>query len=77
MAKFNMEVDDVIELVQRYIRNTAKYGVEYWTLWKVNQKYLDRPKTSYWRRVEKINWTFHVENEEVLIIGRKDRNIYV
>lgn len=41
-------------------------GGETWKLWKVDQKYLGSFEMWYWRRLEKISWAVHVENEEVL-----------
>jgi hypothetical protein len=54
------------ELVKCYICSKALYGAEIWTLRKVDQKYLESSKMWFWRRMEKISWTDHVRNEEVL-----------
>ena len=35
-------------------------------LWKMDQKYLEMFEMWYWRRMEKISWTDHVRNKEVL-----------
>jgi len=35
-------------------------------LWKIDQKYLEMFEMWYWRRMEKIIWTDHVTNGEVL-----------
>jgi hypothetical protein len=51
------------------------YGAETWTLWKVDQKYLESYKMWCWRRMEKISWTDRVRNEEVLHRVKKERNI--
>jgi hypothetical protein len=40
----------------------ALYGAETWTLWKVDQKYLEHFEMWCWRRMEKISWTDHVRN---------------
>ena len=32
-------------------------------------------KMRYWRRMEKISWTYHVRNEEVLLRVNEQRNI--
>jgi len=37
-----------------------------WTLQKVDQKFLEGFEIWCWRRMEKISWTNHVKNEEVL-----------
>jgi len=41
----------------------------------VDQKYLESFKMWCWRRMEKISWTDHVRNEEVLLRVKKQRNI--
>jgi hypothetical protein len=40
-----------------------------------DQKHLEIFEMWYWRRVEKISWTDHVRNEEVLLIVKNQRNI--
>ena len=42
-------------------------GVETWTLRAVDQKHLECFEMWCWRRMEKISWTDHVRNEEVLL----------
>jgi len=44
----------------------ALYGAETWTLRAPDQKYLESFEMGCWRRMEKISWTDHVRNEEVL-----------
>jgi hypothetical protein len=53
----------------------ALYGVETWTLSKVDQKYLESFEMLCWRRMEKISWTDHVRNKEVLHRVNEERNI--
>jgi hypothetical protein len=36
-----------------YISSIALYGAETWTLWKVDQKYLEHFEMWCWRRMEK------------------------
>jgi len=50
-----------------YIWSIALYGAEIWTLRTVDQKQLESFEMWCWRRVEKISWTDHVRNEEVLL----------
>jgi hypothetical protein len=45
----------------------ALYGAERWTLRAADQKYLESFEMWCWRRMEKIRWTDHVRNEEVLL----------
>jgi len=42
------------------------YGAETWTLRAADQKYPESFEMWCWRRMEKISWTDHVRNEEVL-----------
>jgi hypothetical protein len=51
------------------------YGAETWTLRTVDQKHLECFEMWCWRRMEKISWTDHVRNEEVLLRVKKQRNI--
>jgi hypothetical protein len=46
-----------------------------WTLRAVDQKHLESFEMWCWRRMEKIGWTDHVKNEEVLLGVKKQRNI--
>jgi hypothetical protein len=53
----------------------ALYGAETWTLRAVDQKHLEIFKLWCWRRMEKISWTDHVRNKEVLLRVSEQRNI--
>ena len=53
----------------------ALYGAETWTLRSTDQKRLESFEMWCWRRMEKISWTYHVRNEEVLHRVNKHRNI--
>ena len=55
------------KLVKCYIRSMAFYGAETWTLRSADQKHLESFEMWCWRRMEKISWTDHVRNEEVLL----------
>jgi hypothetical protein len=63
------------KLAKCYIWSIDFYGVETWTLRKVNQKHLERFEMWCWRRMEKISWTDRVRNEEVLHRVKEKRNI--
>ena len=54
------------KLVKCYIWSIALYGAETWMLQAVDQKHLESFEMWCWRRMEKISWTDHVRNEEVL-----------
>jgi len=63
------------KLVKCYIWGIALYGAETWTLRAVDQKHLESFEMWCWRRMEKISWTDHVRNEEVLLRIKEQRNI--
>jgi len=63
------------KLVKCYIWSIALYGAETWTLWAVDQKQVESFEMWCWRRMEKISWTDHVRNEEVLLRVKEQRNI--
>ena len=46
-----------------------------YTLRAVDQKHLESFEMLRWRRMEKISWTDHVRNEEVLLRVKEQRNI--
>jgi hypothetical protein len=48
-----------------YIWTIAVCRAETWTLWKVDQKYVESFEMWCWRRMEKIGWTYRVKNEEL------------
>ena len=50
-------------------------GADIWTHQTVDQKYLESSEMWCWRRMEKISWTDHVRNEEVLHGVKEERNI--
>jgi hypothetical protein len=52
----------------------ALYGAESWTLRSVDQKHLDRFEMWCWRRMEKISWTDHVRNKDVLLRVKEQGN---
>ena len=57
-----------------YIWSTALYGAETWSLRKVDQKYLKSFKMWCWCRMQKISWSGHVGNKDILQRVQKDRN---
>jgi hypothetical protein len=50
-----------------YVWSIALYGAETWTLRAVDQKQLESFEMWCCRRMEKISWTDHVRNEDVLL----------
>jgi hypothetical protein len=63
------------KLVKCYIWSIVLYGVETWAIRAADQKHLESFKMWCWRRMEKISWTDHVRNEEVLFRIKEQRNI--
>jgi len=63
------------KLVKCYIWIIALYGAETGTLRAVDQKHLQSSEMWCWRRMEKISWTDHVRNEELLLRVKEQRNI--
>jgi hypothetical protein len=63
------------KLTKSYTWNIALYGAETWTLRKVDQEHVERFEMWCWRRMEKINWTDRVRNEEVLHRVKEVKNI--
>jgi hypothetical protein len=61
--------------VKCYIWSIALYGAETWTLRAVDQKHLESFKMWCWRRMEKISWTDHVRNKDVLLRVKEQGNI--
>jgi hypothetical protein len=61
------------KIVKCYIWSIALYGAETLTLRAVDQKHLESFEMWCWRRVEKISWTEHVRNEEVLLPRVKEK----
>ena len=63
------------KLVKCYVWGMALYGAETWTLRATDQKFLKSFEMWCYRRMEKISWTDHVRNEEVLLRVNEQRNI--
>jgi hypothetical protein len=63
------------KLVKCYVWSIALYGAETWTLRAVDQKHLESFEMWCLRRMEKISWTDHVRNEDVLLRVKEQRNI--
>jgi hypothetical protein len=63
------------KLVKCYVWSIALYGAETWTFRAVDQKHLESFEMWCWRRMEKISWTDHVGNEDVLLRVKEQRKI--
>ena len=62
------------KLVKCYVWSIALCGAETWTL-RADQKHLESFEMWCWRRMEKISWTDHVRNEDVLFRVKEQRKI--
>jgi hypothetical protein len=72
-SKMDLELKK--KLVKYYIWSIALYGATTWTLRTVHQKHLESFEMWCWRRMEKISWTDHARNEELLPRVKEQRNI--
>jgi len=63
------------KLFKCYVWSIPLYGAETWTLRAVDQKHLGSSEMWCWRKMEKISWTDHVRNEDVLLRVKEQRNI--
>jgi len=63
------------KLVKCYICGIGLYGAKTWTLRAVDQKHLENFEMWCWGRMEKISWTDHVRNKDVLLRVKGQRNI--
>jgi hypothetical protein len=70
-----MDLEQRNNLVKCYIWSVALYGVETWPIRAVDHKHLESFEMWHWRRMEKISWTNHVRNEEVLLRVMEQKNI--
>jgi hypothetical protein len=62
------------KLVKCYFWGIALHGAETWTLQEIDQKHLESFEMWCWR-MEKISWTDHVRNGDVLLKVKEQRNI--
>ena len=53
-------------MVKVLVWSVVLYGAETWTMRKEDIKALEAFEMWIWRRMEKINWTEHITNDEVL-----------
>jgi hypothetical protein len=72
-STFNLELRK--KVVKCYVWSIALYGADIWTLRAVDQKHLKSFAMWCWRRMEKISWTDHVRNDDVLLRVKEQRNI--
>jgi hypothetical protein len=70
-SKFDLELRK--KLVKCYIRNIALFGAETWTLWKLDQKYLESFEMCCWRRMEKTSWMDRINNENSITQSKEGK----
>jgi len=63
------------KLVECYVWSIALHSAETSTLRAVDQKHLESFEMWCWRRMEKISWTDHMGNENILLRVKEQRNI--
>jgi hypothetical protein len=73
--KINLELRKKLVKCYIFIMLVALYGFENWKLREIDQKHLESFVMWLWRSMEKIIWTNHVRNEEVMLTVKKQRNI--
>jgi hypothetical protein len=74
-SKMDLKLRNI--LVKCYVWSilVASHDAETWTLRAVDQKHLKSFEKWCWRWIEKISWTDHMRNEEVLLKVTEQRNI--
>jgi len=77
MALFTSILDLVLrkKLVKCYVWSIVLYGAATWTLRAVDQKNLESFEMWCRKRMEKVSWTDHVRNEQVLLRVKEQRDI--
>ena len=63
------------KIIKTLIWSVALYGAETWTLKADVKRRLEALEMWIWRRMEKIPWTAHVSNEQVLTKVREMRQL--
>src|SRR5678816_2627402 len=62
-------------LVKTLVWSVALYGSETWTIRKEEIKKLEAFEMWIWRRMEKVSWTKHITNDEVLQMVDEKRSL--
>jgi len=62
-------------MVKALVWSVALYGSETWTLRKEDIKHIQAFEMWISRKMEKISWTAHVSNEEVLCLVQEQRSL--
>ena len=65
-----------LRLIKCYVWSNLLYGVETWTISKTSQQRLEAFEMWALRRLQRISWTRHVTNEEVLRLADTKRSLF-
>jgi len=75
LLRGNISRDLKKRMVKALEWSVALYGSETWTLRKEDIKRIQGFEMWIWRKMEKISWTAHVSNEEVLCLVQERRSL--
>ena len=75
LLRGNISKDLKKRMMKAVVWSVALYGSEAWTLRKVDIKRIQAFEMWIWRKMEKISWTPHVSNEEVLSLVQEQRSL--
>jgi len=73
LLRGNISRDLKKRMVKTLVWSVALYGSETWTLGKEDIKRIQAFEMWIWRKMEKISWTAHMPNEEVLSLVNEQR----
>src|SRR6218665_1475730 len=63
-------------MIKTLIWSVTLYCAESWTMRQVDIARLEAFEMWIWRRMERISWTEHISNEEVLTLVGEERSLY-
>ena len=66
LLKCGLNRDIKKRIVKALIGSVTLYGAETWTMRKEDVKRIEAFEMWIWRRMERISWTEHITNEEVM-----------
>ena len=75
LLRGNITKDLKKRMVKALVWSVALYGSETWTLRKEDIQRIQAFEMWIWRKMEKISWTAHVSNEEVLFLVQEQRSL--
>ena len=75
LLRGNISKDLKKRMVKALVWSVALYCSETWTLRKDDVKCIQAFEMWIWRKMEKISWTAHVSNEEILSLVQEQRSL--